>query len=203
MKKKILFIHGFLSRANGTTITHLKNVYKHKYEFIVPELDANPKTSINKLNTIIKEEKPNLIVGCSLGGFYALMCDSGNIPIVVVNPCVNPNEHLKQYVNKELKYYNKRNDGATTYLMTAETFETFKEYNYIKDKIKTNVGHLWALLSTNDEVLKDTHIKLFNEVNNETQYKYKFYQLYDDFGHRLTHNAMKYLTDLIDNIMYG
>ena len=203
MKKKVLYIHGFLSGANGTTISKLESVYYHKYEFIVPELDADPSKAIPKLNDIIKNEQPSLIIGSSLGGFYAIMCDSGNIPIIVINPCVNPYEHLKKYVNQKLEYHNRRNDGSTTYLLTQETLEKFKEYDDVKDKIKAKVSYLWAMLSAKDEVLGDTHIKLFEEVKNETDYKHYFYSLYNRFGHRLTYNTMICLYDLIDDTMYG
>lgn len=203
MKKKVLYIHGFLSGGNSTTIISLQKHYGHKYDFIVPELDADASVSIPKLNEIIKNETPSLIIGNSLGGFYALMCDSGDIPIIVINPCVNPYEHLKRYLNKKLEYHNKRNDGATTYMLTQETLETFKEYNNIKDKIKANVGNVFALLSDKDETLGDTHIKLFKKIKEETAYPYEFFEIYNDFGHRLTHDTMKYLRDIIDNVMYG
>ena len=64
----------------------LKKRYGYKYDFIVPELDADPSVSIPKLNDIIKNEQPSLIIGSSLGGFFALMCDSGNIPAIVSHP---------------------------------------------------------------------------------------------------------------------
>ena len=80
---------------------------------------------------------------------------------------------VRPYCSRSL--YGERNDAATTCLMTAETFKTFKGYNYTKDKIKTNVGHLWALLPTNDEVLRDTHncrynarLRFFNGNVNKT-----------------------------------
>ncbi len=203
MKKKVLFIHGFLSSANGMTITKLKKRYGYKYDFIVPELDADPSVSIPKLNDIIKNEQPSLIIGSSLGGFFALMCDSGNIPVFVINPCVNPYEHLKKYVNQKLEYHNKRNDGSTTYMLTQEILEKYKEYDDIKDRMKANVGHIWALLSAKDEVLGDTHIKLFEEVKNETGYEYSFYYLYNCFGHRLTYDSMIYLYDTIDNSTFA
>lgn len=59
------------------------------------------------------------------------------------------------------------------------------------------------MLPTKDEVLGDTHIKLFDEVKNETAYPYNFYHLYNDFGHRLTYDTMKCLKDIIDDVMYG
>lgn len=201
--KKILYIHGFMSGANGMTITNLKKKYQYKYKFIVPELDADPSVSIPKLNEIIKNEKPSLIIGNSLGGFYAIVCDIGDIPVISINPCVNPYEHLKRYLNKELEYHNRRNDGATSYLLTQETLEKYRDYNNIKDKIIANIDNLWVLLSDKDEILGDTHVKMFKEIKNETAYPYRFFEIHNDFGHRLTYNTMKYLSDLIDNIMYG
>ena len=201
MKKKILYIHGFMSGANGMTITNLRRRYEKKYDFIVPELDADPSVSIPKINEIIKTEQPSLIIGNSLGGFFALMCESGNIPILAVNPCVNPYEHMKRYVDQTLEYHSKRNDGSTTYLFTQETLEKFKEYNYIKDKIKANMDNIWALLSTRDEVLGDTHIKLFEEVKKETGYKYVLSFKNGFFGHRFTYSNIIVLREFIDEIM--
>jgi len=203
MKKKVLFIHGFMSGANGETITKFKKLYSYKYDFITPELDADPSKAIPKLNEIIEKEKPSLIVGNSLGGFYALMCDSGNIPKIVVNPCVNPYEHLKIYLNKEMQYHSKRNDGSTTYTLTPQTLEKYKEYNNIKERIKANIGSVFAILSSKDEVLGDTHIKLFEEIKNETNYNFMFFSIYNTFGHRLTYNTNIYLWDVVDNMMYG
>ena len=150
---------------------------------------------------IIKAEQPSLIIGNSLGGFFALMCESGNIPILSVNPCVNPYEHMKRYVDQTLEYHSKRNDGSTTYLFTQETLEKFKEYNYIKDKIKANMDNIWALLSTRDEVLGDTHIKLFEEVEKETGYDHVLYFTNGFFGHRFTYSNIIVLCEFIDEIM--
>ena len=53
-------------------------------------------------------------------------------------------------------------DDVKKQLETANaTLEKFKEYDDVKDKIKTKVSNLWAMLSAKDEVLGDTHIKLF------------------------------------------
>lgn len=102
--KKILYIHEFMSSANSHEINKLKDKYWW-YEFITPELTADPTVAIPQLNQIIQTEQPCLIIGYSLGGFYALMTDSGNIPVIVVNPCVNPYEHMKLlYVFNASKY---------------------------------------------------------------------------------------------------
>lgn len=93
-----------MSSANSHEINKLKDKYWSK-EFITPELTADPTVAIPQLNQIIQTEQPCLIIGYSLGGFYALMTDSGNIPVIVVNPCVNPYEHMKLlYVFNASKY---------------------------------------------------------------------------------------------------
>lgn len=178
MKKKVLLLS-----CDNATIRKLKNEYSHIYEFITTDVDTDVSKTIPKLNGIIKDEKPILIIGCSLGGFYTLLCDSGDIPKIVVNPYVTPY------------------DGSVTHKTATETFENNKEYNHIKDKIKANVGNIFALLSTKDEVLGNTHINLFKEVQNETKYPYTLFALHNDFGHKLN-SAAVYLTDAIYNLMY-
>lgn len=90
----MMYIHGFMSGANGTKQKQLQKYFKNRYRVIAPELDADPDSSLAKLNEIIKQEKPEIIIGTSLGGWMTLMCDSGEAELVIVNPQLY---HLKLF----------------------------------------------------------------------------------------------------------
>ena len=203
MKKRVLYIHGFMSGSNSETVYKLRKRYDYKYEFIVPELDGDPLESISKIDNIIREEKPSLIIGSSLGGYYALMCDSGDIPIIVINPCVDPYNHLQRYLDIEREYHSKRKDGKTSYKLTRDILEHYKECGDIKEKVKSKIGHLLVLLSTNDEILGNSGYKFFADIEEEIKYPYKFFKMCNSFGHRVYPFGISRLCNAIDDVMYG
>ena len=63
--------------------------------------------------------RDEIIVGTSLGGWMAVMCDSGDAEIVIVNPSVNPVQTLGRWVGQELPYFCRRLDGEQTYTLTS------------------------------------------------------------------------------------
>lgn len=192
MKKKVLYLHGFLSSIDSDTLKSLIESYGYKYEFIAIELNfADPSHTLQIINECITKEKPSLIIGNSLGGFYALICNNNHIPIIVINPCLDPYVQLKRHLS----------DGS----ITMDAIEAYKEYNHdkVKDIIKSKLGEFYALLSSKDEILGDSHIKFFMEVKEETKYKYMIANIIDDFMHRVYPKGMSWLRDCIDDIMYG
>lgn len=202
MRKKILFIHGFMSSANGRTINQLRRQYKDRYDFVVPEVDGDPIKSLGKINDIILSESIDLIVGCSLGGFYALMSNSGNIPVIAVNPCINPYTHLQRYLGIELHYFSVRHDGALTYTLDNEMHQKFKDFeSEIKDVVSAKLMNIKILLSTKDEVLGNTHINFFKAIESQTGSSGKFYSVYDTFTHRLGDDGVSCLERTIDAVM--
>ncbi len=173
--KTILYIHGFMSGSNSETAKILSDLY---IRVITPEVDGNVQNSLEKINKAIKETKPNIIIGSSLGGYYALLCDSGDIPVLVVNLALFPKETLKKYIGKKLTYYSKREDGKQTYTLTQKDYDMFGNYDAIQ-KVSEKKDNLWVICSTKDEVLGDSHIKALEPIipNRITKT--------DEIGHRL------------------
>ena len=199
-KIKVLYIHGFMSGANSMTLRKLKKDYEYIYDFIVPELTGDPEESLTIVNDIIKNEKPSLIIGSSLGGFYALVCDSGNIPIIVVNPCVDPYRHMQQYLDKELKYHSKRNDGKTTYVLTKDIIERFRNYD-LEKCVKSKIRYISIVVSDNDEILGDSHYNFFKRIKKEMKLP-RLFMMVGSFGHRAYPFGMSDLNTMIYDVMW-
>lgn len=202
-RDKILYLHGFMSGANSMTVDRLDLKYGYKFEFVVPELNGDIDHSISIVNDFIAKEKPRMIIGSSLGGFYALVCNSGDIPVLVVNPCVDPYVHMQQYLDKDLEYYCKRRDGEVSYRLTQEVLEKFKKYDVVS-AIKSKREHLCALLCTNDEVLGTSHLDLFKTVwEEEEKEEYKKVSIITaQFGHRAFPWGISCIADLIYSILW-
>lgn len=95
-KKKIniLYIHGW-KRYDGSSTTasyfskHLSdkfNVYSISYD------QANPIKAYNKISKFVDDNNIDLVIGCSLGAFFALKLK--NITKIIINPVTQPSNVL-------------------------------------------------------------------------------------------------------------
>lgn len=190
--KKMIYVHGFMSGANGAKQKQLQKMFERRYEVIAPELDGNPDKSLTILNEVIEKEKPEVIIGTSLGGWMTVMCESGEAKLIVVNPCTYPTDELDQFKDTPQKYFCKRLDGAKTYILTQETLDLYKKYDFEKTVAK-KVNRIWALCSTADELLGNNHIKALTGKLPEGRLT-----IVDDFGHQCKDAGLQHLQKLIE-----
>lgn len=196
----MMYIHGFRSGANGSKREQLQKHFEGKFRVIAPEVDADPETSLAKINEIIAQENPQLIVGTSLGGWMTIMCESGHASLVVVNPCLNPKETLAQWKYEELEYFCPRLDGVQTYRLTDEVLDKYDRYDVISTLMKKRES-VFALCSMRDELLGTSHIDVLQPMLSSLPYVYsKHFNLAEDFGHRCSAAGMNHLFKILDGI---
>ncbi|MDE6669405.1 MAG: hypothetical protein K2K26_06960 [Muribaculaceae bacterium] len=190
----MMYIHGFRSGANGSKREQLQSHFGNRYRVIAPEVDADPEKALAIINEIIACERPEIIVGTSLGGWMTLMCDSGDAQLVVVNPSTEPQKTLAQWVGEELPYFCPRLDGVQNYTLTDEIINKYSTYNTIGN-IKEKAGRIHALCSSNDELIGDIHIRTLQPLLREDRLT-----VTDDFGHRCSGAGMNHLFDILESV---
>lgn len=152
----ILWIHGFAGRANNDIVQCMRKHYpEHVFHSI--EVDHHAISSMEKINTFIKDNKTDLVAGTSLGGFYA-MCAGFDGPKFVINPVTDPQKDLAQFLG-ENTYKPGREDGQTTFIFTEQLLKLFGELEI--GSLSKNICHYTAHDQVLGEGIKDNYNDLF------------------------------------------
>ena len=141
----ILYLHGFASCGNSNKTAVLKECFGET-QVLSPDLPIDPVEAIRFIKKIIIEKDVDLIIGSSLGGFYAsYFCELLAIKTVLINPSTQPFITLAPYV------------GTNHYWCSGEAFEFSRDnlrslFEFATAKPKDPDLYL-LLLQTGDELL--------------------------------------------------
>lgn len=92
--KTAIYIHGFGGSANGSSSLNIRRLLDGKYNLVSRTLDlTNVADTCEKINKMIFEVKPDLVISSSLGGFFAISLKE-TIPCILLNPCLNPRKEI-------------------------------------------------------------------------------------------------------------
>lgn len=89
----IIYLHGFQSSPFSIKGQQLYQYSQHirQHQLHLPDLNCPPDDVINSVSEMIKALEQVVLVGSSLGGFYATqLAEKFNIPAVLINPAVEP-----------------------------------------------------------------------------------------------------------------
>ena len=142
----ILYIHGFASCGDSNKTKLLREKFQG---VLCPDVPVDPDEAIAFLQKIVIANNISLIIGSSLGGYYAAhLAQKLDVKAVLLNPSTQPFLTLAPYV------------GTNEFFCSGETFEWTKEhiaklmtYAISKNSIKVPV---LVLLQKGDEVLDYT-----------------------------------------------
>lgn len=146
--KTILYVHGFASSGASGTVKNLRNMLPNT-RVVAPDLPLNAHEAMDLLHNICETEKPDLIIGTSMGGMYAEQLYG--FDRILVNPAFQIGETLKTLhgMGKQ-KWLNPREDGATEFFVTQDEADAFKDVashcfeNVDEDERRTRVYGLFG-----------------------------------------------------------
>ncbi|MBE0499427.1 MAG: hypothetical protein IBX43_09355 [Campylobacterales bacterium] len=142
----ILYLHGFASCGDSNKTRLLK---EHFEDILSPDIPVDPDEAVSFLQKLVVENEVDLLIGSSLGGYYAsYLAEKFQIKTVLLNPSTQPFITLAPYV------------GTNEFFCSGESFEWTREhihklmpYAISKNSIKAPV---LVLLQKGDEVLDYT-----------------------------------------------
>ena len=121
---KLLYVHGFASSGSSGTVMTLRR-HLSSWRVIAPDLPVDPFEALELLRGIVEQEKPDVVVGTSMGGMYAQQL--WGIPRIIVNPSFEMSRSLLFGKMGRNKYMSKRQDGVTEFRIDKAVVERFKQ----------------------------------------------------------------------------
>ena len=145
----IIYLHGFNSDGNSTTIKALRESFPELISISYDYINAD--IAFEEINSLIEEtlknDKELLIAGTSLGGFWAnYFAQKHQLKCVIINPALQPSVTLRKAVSySPIKNFN----SGIERMFTHENADAYKKYEIaIIDGVERIV-----VLGKNDEVL--------------------------------------------------
>lgn len=126
---KIIYIHGFNSGGNTEKVKILRSKFDDVEAIDLPH---NPDAAIAALSDLIDaaEDKNIVLVGSSLGGFYAhYLSKEYGLKCVLINPSTHPLKTLSRHIGHHTNYVT----GVEYEFTEADVFATGKFYVYPED----------------------------------------------------------------------
>jgi len=123
--KKILYVHGFASSGASGTVKGLRMLLPAT-QIVAPDLPVRPAEAIELLLRVCEGEKPDLIIGSSMGGMYAEQLHG--YPRILLNPAFQIADTLLS--NNKMgrqEFYNPRQDGQRDFLVNKQLISEFRE----------------------------------------------------------------------------
>ncbi|MBR5175565.1 MAG: hypothetical protein IKW89_06500 [Bacteroidales bacterium] len=155
---KILFIHGLASSGAYKMASSLRILVKGS-EVIAPDVPIEPSEALYLLEGICLDEDPDLVVGLSLGGFWAQKLRGRRK--LLVNPDLHPSSMLRSKLGV-MEYLSPRRDGALSFNITEEICD---EYEAMEMSQFEGLEPEETNLSTGMFADRDEMVDCFDEFN--------------------------------------
>lgn len=149
MAGSILYIHGF----NSSPLSHKGQVLIEalrqrglESRLRIPALHHHPRQAIVQLEAAIAELGQPLLVGSSLGGYYATwLARKHGLKALLINPAVKPHAMFDGYLGPQKNYY-----SGETWELTLDHVQALAELE-VPAPTDPQRTHVW--LQTADETL--------------------------------------------------
>ena len=144
----LLYIHGFASCGDSTK-TRLLKAFFGEEKVLAPNIPVEPDQALAFLRQQIESQDITMLMGSSLGGFYATALGAEyGLNAVLLNPSVHPYRTLSPYV------------GENTFWCSGEPFEWKEIYLWqlarMAERMRLPETELLVLLQSGDELLDYT-----------------------------------------------
>jgi len=123
--KTVLYCHGFASSGQSGTVARLREVMPQA-RIVAPDLPVHPQEAIALLREVCQQERPDLIIGTSMGGMYAEQLRG--FDRICVNPALEMGETMKSHgMTGTQQFQNPRLDGIQEFYVDKSLIKEYRE----------------------------------------------------------------------------
>ena len=123
--KKILYVHGFLSAGSTHTADVLRQ-FMPRATVLAPDLPVHPAEEMALLKETVESERPDLIIGTSMGGMYTEMLYG--FDRICVNPAFEMGATMSEHqMMGKQTFQNPRQDGVQEIIVTKALVKEYRE----------------------------------------------------------------------------
>ena len=146
---KLIYFHGFGSSAASGTIHTLREKLPD-FEVIAPDIPVDPAEALPFLRELCEKERPNVVVGTSMGGMYAQQMFGFNR--ICVNPVFFMSKTSKVLKVGTFEFFKPRLDGQKEFTITEEIIEHFAEMetHQFDSVTPAETERVWGMFGSND-----------------------------------------------------
>jgi len=192
---RILFIHGLASSGKYKMADTLRILLK-PCEVISPDMPIEPEKAAALLKKICDEQNPDIVIGLSLGGFWAQKLRG--YPKVLVNPDLNVSRFLTQRIGT-MEYLSPREDGATTFEITKEICEDYHklELTEFDDLSREEIEMTLGFFADNDELVNSQDVFLDHYYGRGISYPGKHLPTFPEIKNYMIPSIKKLISEFI------
>lgn len=123
--KKVMYVHGFGSSAQSGTVALLRTLMPES-TVVARDIPINPVEAMGMLTGMCESERPDLIIGTSMGGMYTEQLKG--FDRILVNPAFRMGETMLKHgmVGKQV-FQNPRADGVQEFIVTKAMVKEYAE----------------------------------------------------------------------------
>lgn len=121
--KKIMYVHGFLSSGQSGTVKILQELMPNA-TIVADDIPVHPEEAMTMLQGMKEREKPDLIIGTSMGGMYTEMLRGTDR--IVVNPAFEMGNTMSSMTGKQV-FQNPRKDGVQELMVTKGLIKEYRD----------------------------------------------------------------------------
>ena len=159
--KTVLYVHGFASSGQSGTVRRLQEVLPEA-RVIAPDLPIHPHEALALLYDVCQQEKPDLIVGTSMGGMFAEQLRGYDR--ICVNPALDIAETMRAHgLTGTQQFQNPRQDGVQEFYVDKALVKEYREVSELRFQNMTDDDRqrVYGLFGDEDELV-DTY-DMFHE----------------------------------------
>lgn len=200
MQKKVLYIYGYGSSPESSTCKWLKNNLPNTIVYSFGYAQTDPENSIPYLCSLVEELDIDIVIGSSLGGWYAMHVASiCSLPSILINPVTDST--LEQVVDYVSNHDSHIVENLIKYSKEHPLFETKEHWTGYRWDNAENGYYSVLIWSDNDEVIINS-----NDISTELKENFLTKCIVRNGKHQLTNEEKEkyiipYYNKLVNEII--